>query len=97
MSSAALVARAAQLGELKRPVHTLRHTNARLRRETGASIEEVQAALDHSSLATTAIYLRKLEGTSDVHGARIAALLQRGADDSPAVAANNVTEVQITQ
>jgi hypothetical protein len=41
----------------------------------GASIEEVQAALDHSSLATTAFYLRKLEGSTDVHGAAIGGLL----------------------
>jgi integrase/recombinase XerD len=72
-----LVARQAGLGDLRRPIHTLRHTNARLRREVGASIEDVQAALDHSSLATTAVYLRKLEGSTDVYGARVGALLTR--------------------
>lgn len=70
-----LVALTAGLGELPRPIHTLRHTNARLRREAGATVEDVQAALDHSSLATTAVYLRKLEGVGDAHGAAVAALL----------------------
>jgi hypothetical protein len=41
-----VVAEKAGLGELRRPIHTLRHTNARLRREVGASVEDVQAALD---------------------------------------------------
>jgi integrase len=70
-----VVAEQAGLGELRRPIHTRRHTNARLRREVGASTEEVQAAPDHSSLATTALYLRKLEGSADVHGAAIGGLL----------------------
>jgi site-specific recombinase XerD len=77
-----LVAEQAGLGELRRAIHTLRHTNARLRREAGASIEDVQAALDHSSLATTAVYLPKLEGQADVYGARVAALLQSQAEKS---------------
>jgi integrase/recombinase XerD len=70
-----VVAQQAGLGDLRRPIHTLRHTNARLRREVGASIEDVQAALDHSSLATTAVYLRKLEGSADAFGGKVATLL----------------------
>ncbi|MGH7748739.1 MAG: tyrosine-type recombinase/integrase, partial [Candidatus Dormibacteria bacterium] len=70
-----LVAQTAGLGELRRPIHTLRHTNARLRREVGASVEDVQSALDHASLATTAVYLRKLEGAVDPYGAKVATLL----------------------
>jgi integrase/recombinase XerC len=46
-------------------VHVLRHTAAKLRREAGESIEDVSAFLDHSSLAVTTVYLRRLEGQED--------------------------------
>ena len=46
-------------------VHTLRHTAAKLRRTAGASLEDVQALLGHSSIATTARYLQHLEGQTD--------------------------------
>jgi len=46
-------------------LHILRHTAAKLRRDAGASIEAVSAFLDHSSLAVTSVYLRRLEGESD--------------------------------
>ncbi|MGD0863827.1 MAG: tyrosine-type recombinase/integrase, partial [Candidatus Limnocylindrales bacterium] len=46
-------------------VHVLRHTAAKLRRDAGESIEAVSAYLDHSSLATTTTYLRRLEGQED--------------------------------
>ncbi len=46
-------------------VHVLRHTAAKLRRDAGASIEAVSAFLDHSSLAVTSVYLRRLEGETD--------------------------------
>ena len=46
-------------------IHVLRHTAAKLRRDAGESIEEVSAFLDHSSLAVTTVYLRRLEGQED--------------------------------
>src|ERR1035437_2626164 len=46
-------------------IHVLRHTAAKLRRDAGESIEDVSAFLDHSSLAVTTIYLRRLEGQED--------------------------------
>jgi integrase/recombinase XerC len=46
-------------------LHVLRHTAAKLRRDAGASIEAVSAFLDHSSLAVTTVYLRRLEGVED--------------------------------
>jgi len=46
-------------------LHVLRHSAAKLRRDAGESIEAVSAFLDHSSLAVTTIYLRRLEGETD--------------------------------
>jgi integrase/recombinase XerC len=46
-------------------LHVLRHTSAKLRRDAGESIEAVSSFLDHSSLAVTTVYLRRLEGESD--------------------------------
>jgi integrase len=46
-------------------IHVLRHTAAKLRRDAGESIEDVSAFLDHSSLAVTTVYLRRLEGQDD--------------------------------
>jgi integrase len=46
-------------------IHVLRHSAAKLRRDAGESIEDVSAFLDHSSLAVTTIYLRRLEGVED--------------------------------
>jgi site-specific recombinase XerD len=46
-------------------VHIFRHSAAKLRRDAGESIEEVSRFLDHSSLATTTTYLRRLEGQED--------------------------------
>jgi integrase len=42
--------------------HVLRHT-AKLRRQTGATIEQVASLLGHTSIATTAVYLRQLESS----------------------------------
>ena len=46
-------------------VHVLRHTAAKLRRDVGESVESVSQFLDHSSLAVTTTYLRRLEGERD--------------------------------
>ena len=46
-------------------IHVLRQTAAKLRRDAGESIEDVSAFLDHSSLAVTTVYLRRLEGQED--------------------------------
>ncbi|HEV2127096.1 MAG TPA: tyrosine-type recombinase/integrase, partial [Thermomicrobiales bacterium] len=54
--------------------HVLRHSAAKLRRETGASIEEIGTFLGHRSLHTTSVYLRQLEGETDPgwHGVAVA-------------------------
>jgi site-specific recombinase XerD len=46
-------------------IHVLRHSAAKLRRDAGESIEDVSAFLDHSSLAVTTVYLRRLDGQED--------------------------------
>lgn len=56
-------------------VHVLRHTAAKLRREAGESVEAVSAFLDHSSLAVTTVYLRRLEGETDRSWAQVAAAI----------------------
>lgn len=45
--------------------HAIRHSCAKLRRRTGASLEDVQAVLGHDSLSTTSRYLKQLEGEDD--------------------------------
>ena len=56
-------------------VHVLRHTAAKLRRDAGESIESVSAFLDHSSLAVTTTYLRRLEGVEDRSWPSVAAAI----------------------
>jgi integrase len=56
-------------------IHVLRHTAAKLRRDAGESIEAVSAFLDHSSLAVTTVYLRRLEGVEDRAWAPVAAAI----------------------
>ena len=53
-------------------LHVLRHTAAKLRRDAGESIEEVSRFLDHSSLAVTTTYLRRLEGQEDLGWGKVA-------------------------
>lgn len=53
-------------------VHVMRHTAAKLRRDAGESVEAVSSFLDHSSLAVTTVYLRRLEGSRDETWQRVA-------------------------
>jgi hypothetical protein len=53
-------------------VHIFCHSAAKLRRETGESVEEVSRFLDHSSLAVTSVYLRRLEGDRDTTWQQVA-------------------------
>jgi len=46
-------------------VHIFRHSAAKLRRDVGESVEDVSCFLDHSSLAVTTVYLKRLEGQED--------------------------------
>ena len=56
-------------------LHILRHTAAKLRRDAGESVEAVSSFLDHSSLAVTTVYLRRLEGVEDRGWADVAAAI----------------------
>ena len=56
-------------------LHLMRHTAAKLRRDAGESIEAVSAFLDHSSLAVTTVYLRRLEGEVDRAWADVASAI----------------------
>ena len=56
-------------------LHVLRHSAAKLRRDAGESIEDVSSFLDHSSLAVTTIYLRRLEGQEDLGWGKVAVAL----------------------
>jgi integrase len=53
-------------------VHIFRHTAAKLRRDAGETVEDVSRFLDHSSLAVTTVYLRRLEGEQDRNWAKVA-------------------------
>jgi integrase len=56
-------------------VHILRHSAAKLRRDAGESVEDVSRFLDHSSLAVTTTYLRRLEGQEDRSWRSVAAAI----------------------
>src|SRR5437660_645309 len=56
-------------------VHIFRHSAAELRRDAGESIEDLSRFLDHSSLAVTTTYLRRLEGQEDRAWAQVAAAI----------------------
>jgi len=56
-------------------VHVLRHSAAKLRRAVGEDIESVSSFLDHSNLAVTTTYLRRLQGQEDDGWRKVAALL----------------------
>jgi site-specific recombinase XerD len=68
--------------QLERPLHTLRHSYARALRRVEAPLEAVQAALDHSNLATTSIYLRQLEGQEDPWWPKLARELGLGGEEA---------------
>jgi site-specific recombinase XerD len=59
-------------------VHIFRHSAAKLRRDAGESVEEVSRFLDHSSLAVTTTYLRRLEGQEDRSWGKVAAAIGLG-------------------
>ncbi len=56
-------------------VHVLRHSAAKLRRDASESMEDVSRFLDHSSLAVTTVYLRRLERQEDQGWCKVAAAL----------------------
>lgn len=49
-------------------LHVLRPSAAKLRRDAGESVEAVSAFLDHSSLAVTTVYLRRLRASRTTPG-----------------------------
>lgn len=55
--------------------HVLRHSAAKLRRESGSSIEDIGTFLGHRSLHTTSRYLQRLEGEQDTGWYGVAAAL----------------------
>ncbi len=59
-------------------LHVLRHTAAKLRRDVGESVESVSQFLDHSSLAVTTTYLRRLEGQRDAAWQGVATVIGVG-------------------
>lgn len=61
-----------QAGMKPAGVHIFRHTAAKLRRDVGETVEDVSRFLDHSSLAVTTVYLRRLEGEQDRSWAKVA-------------------------
>ncbi len=61
-----------QAGMKPAGVHIFRHTAAKLRRDAGETVEDVSMFLDHSSLAVTTVYLRRLEGERDQGWAKVA-------------------------
>ena len=63
----------AKAGLPRSGVHIFRHTAAKLGRDAGESIEAVSRFLDHSSLAVTSTYLRRLEGERDAGWRGVAA------------------------
>jgi integrase len=69
--------------------HALRHTAAKLRREAGASIEDVSSLLGHRSVATTATYLRRLEDEEDRGWEPVARVL--GLEGMPVLAGRRAT------
>jgi len=70
-----LKAYAARAGLTGVTPHVLRHSAAKLRRDAGATIEDVGTFLGHRSLHTTSRYLARLEGERDTGWYGVAAAL----------------------
>lgn len=70
-------AREAGVDPARIKTHGLRHLGAELRREGGATIEDVSALLDHSDLAVTTRYLKRLTGEVDASWEGVARVLGR--------------------
>ncbi len=66
---------ACRLG-LRLAPHDLRRTHARLARDGGASLEQIQIALGHSSISTTERYLGLRQNLTDAPGDHIAVQLK---------------------
>jgi integrase len=60
-------------------LHTLRHTAAKVRIQTGASLADVQGLLGHQSMSTTDRYVRRLDGEHDTGWQVVAALFEHAA------------------
>jgi len=67
-----MVTEKSKRGIIPAGVHIFRHTAAKLRRDAGETVEDVSRFLDHSSLAVTTVYLRRLEGEQDKSWAKVA-------------------------
>ena len=66
------------LGEV--PLHQTRHTYARLVAESTGSITETQDALGHKNVATTRVYVQRIDIKRDKHSRNILGLLELSAD-----------------
>ncbi len=66
---------AARAGLVGVTPHVLRHSAAKLRRDSGSTLEQVSSLLGHRNLATTSTYLARLEGDEDAGWRTAAALL----------------------
>lgn len=55
-------------------VHSTRHTFAHTLQEAGASVTDIQARLGHESLATTGIYLARLQSADNPYADKVAGM-----------------------
>lgn len=72
-------AKKAGLGDIH--LHQTRHTVARLVGEESGNLAEVQTVLGHQNIATTRVYLERVQVKRDRHSRRIAKRLQLDADE----------------
>lgn len=68
-------ARLAGLDATKIRVHSLRHTAAMLRLETGQPVDQISRFLAHSNIGITQVYLHAVEGDKDVGWSKVEQLL----------------------